>query len=377
MKERARAVADLAGYDVRVVSPVPWFPPLRQFSRWYHWSQFPTAEVVSGLSVDRPRYILPPKIGGYFHPRLMYRAVRRTIDRIRAQFDFDLIDAHWVYPYGVLAEMLGRRYRKPVVMTGRGEDMRCYPDYPLIGRKIRQVLSSDSSFVAVSEEIGQLMHAQGAQQDRISVIPNGVDCDKFAPMDRRAARDQLGLRQDVPLVVSVGERLELKGFHILAEAIGLLEHRIPTLEAAIIGRPGRFGRDYTPVIQREIEQRGLQARVQLVGTRPHDELQLWYNAADLFVLLSSREGSPNVLMEALACGTPAVATAVGGIQEVLAEQHLGTLLPERSADAAAHGLLTALDCDWDRAAIRRSMESCSWQRTARSVAAVFDRALSE
>ena len=375
MKERVRAVANLPGYEVQVISPVPWFPPIRQFKRWYHWSQFPHQEVVSGLPVSRPRYVLPPKVGGYFHPRLMYRAVRKSIDRVREEFDFDLIDAHWVYPYGVLAQMLGQRYGKPVVMTGRGEDMRCFPDYPLIGGKIRQVLSGDSSFVAVSEEIGQLMRAQGAKPEQVSVIPNGVDCQSFAPMDRLEARDRLGLPSDIPFVVSVGERLELKGFHILVEAIALLKDRFPSLEAAIVGRPGRFGRDYTTAIEQEIEKQQLGARVKLVGPRPHEELKLWYNAADVFVLLSSREGSPNVLMEALACGTPAVATGVGGITEVFTEPRMGIVISERTAVAAADGLAVALSRDWDRQLIRQAMESRSWKRTAESVAEVFDRAL--
>ncbi|MGE0374263.1 MAG: glycosyltransferase family 4 protein [Planctomycetaceae bacterium] len=377
VKERVRAVADLPGYEVRVISPVPYFPPIRQFPRWYHWSQFPHEETVSGILVARPRYVLPPKIGGSFHPRLMYRSVCRSIDRVRREFDFDLIDAHWVYPYGVLGTMLGLRYGKPVVMTGRGEDMRCFPSDRWMGPQIRQALRSDARFVAVSQEIAQLMQEQGADPDRTTVIPNGVDCQKFAPLDRHAARRRLGLPPEGPLVVSVGELLELKGFHILVDAVAALRERRPALRVAIIGRPGRFGRDYTRVIEQTIQSRNLEGFVTLVGPRPHEELRLWYSAADVFALLSSREGSPNVLLEALACGTPAVATAVGGIPEVLMDDRLGVLLSERSPAAAAAALDAALNRTWDRQVIRQAMEGRRWEETARSVSEVFNSALTE
>ncbi|MBX3437998.1 MAG: glycosyltransferase [Planctomycetaceae bacterium] len=375
VKERARAVADLPDYEVRVVSPIPYFPPLKLLKQWYHWSQFPYEEAIAGLRVARPRFALPPKIGGYFQPRLMEPFVRRCIDRIRREFPFDLIDSHWVFPYGVLAMSLGRRYGTPVVMTGRGEDMRCFPEYPVIGPQIRRALRSHAQFIAVSREIGELMRAQGADPDRVTVIPNGIDCAKFTPVDQAEARRRLGLPSEGPLVVSVGECLELKGFHILVDAISELSDRWPNLQAVIVGRPGRFGRDFTGVIKQRIAQHRLEERVRLVGGRPHEELRLWYSAADVFALLSSREGSPNVLLEALACGTPAVATGVGGILEVLAAPHLGLVLPERTAAATADGLNRALTRHWDRAAIRHTMEEQSWQRTAESVSGVFDRAV--
>src|SRR5690606_29731617 len=131
----------------------------------------------------------------------------------------------------------------------------------------------------------------------------------------------------------------------------------------------------TNVIEQRINHQKLTQTVRLLGSRPHEELHLWYSAADVFVLLSSREGSPNVLMEALACGTPAVAMGVGGIPEVLSEPHLGIVLPERSAAAAAEGLKSALSQSWDRAAIRRTMDAHSWQRTAEAVCAVYERAI--
>ena len=113
VKERLRALASISGVQLRVVSPTPWFPPIKMFKKWYRWSQYPQREQVSGLTVDNPRYLLPPKIGGYFHPQLIDFAATKRVDRIHQEFPFDLIDAHWVYPAGAWAVKLGQRYGGP------------------------------------------------------------------------------------------------------------------------------------------------------------------------------------------------------------------------------------------------------------------------
>lgn len=248
IKERMRAIADLPGYEVRVIAPVPYFPPIKRFKRWYHWSQFPREEVVDGLDVTRPRYFLPPQIGGYFHPVLMYPTVRRAAKRLRRKFDFDLIDAHFAYPNGVLAVMLGRRFQKPVVITGRGEDMCCFPKLPIIGRQIRWAIKRASHCIGVSREIADLFVANGADPQHVSVVPNGVDTELFSPIPQQTARETLNLPKDARIILSVGDRLELKGFHILINALPRIRQQHPHAMVIIVGGPGRFGRDYTSII---------------------------------------------------------------------------------------------------------------------------------
>ncbi|NOX56291.1 MAG: glycosyltransferase family 4 protein, partial [Planctomycetes bacterium] len=122
---------------------------------------------------------------------------------------------------------------------------------------------------------------------------------------------------------------------------------------------------------------GLERYVTLAGARPHGELPLWYSAADLFILLSSREGSPNVVLESLACGTPVVATGVGSIPDDPADPGFGLVLRERSAPAAASGVRKALASRWDRGRIRRAIESRSWCRTARRIASLVETTIEE
>lgn len=377
VKERVRFIAQ-AGVDVRVVSPTPYFPPIKAFKRWYSWSQFPKQELVDGLQVVRPRYLLLPKIGGYWHPSLMYPAAYKATRNLQPNFDFDLIDAHFAYPNGVAAVRLGKRFGKPVVITGRGADIAKCPDMPIIGPQVRQAICNATRLIAVSQEIADRMESFGADTSRISVIPNGVDTEKFCPVSMDEARCKLDLPTDRKLILAVGYRLELKGFHLLIDALPKIRKRFPNVMVAIVGGQARWAADYLPEITERIRENGLEDHVLIAGTRPQEELRFWYSAADVLSILSSREGSPNVLMEALACGVPAVATRVGGIGPLLSENPtLGRLLPERSAEAAAIGLLQTLEDTPDRAEIRALMEHRSWNETAKSVCEVFEQAIDE
>jgi len=374
VKHRVRMTAELGAFEARVVAPVPYFPPIRCFKRWYRWSQFPREETVDGLRVIRPRYAMLPGIGGRFESALMYPSVRRAVERIRRDFDFDLIDAHWVYPAGVVGARLAQRYGKPLVVTGRGADMHLGPRIPAVARHIRRALGAASHCIALSTEIARAMQSNGAPAERVSVIPNGVDCDAFRPLPKAEARTRLGLPADAKIVLSVGDFFENKGFHLLLDAIPAVRRRHPNVFVALVGGAPGHGTDYTGFVNERVAANGLEGRVLFAGRRPQEELVWWYSAADVFALLSAREGSPNVLLEALACGTPAVATAVGGIAETLDRPDLGILLAERSAEAASFAITQALARDWDRAAIRKRLEGRTWKARAEQVAAIWERA---
>lgn len=376
VKERMRAVAELPGWDIRVIAPTPYVPKVGLLRRRYVWWRFPALERVAGLSVVRPRYLLAPKIGGYFHSDLMYPAARREAERLRPEFPFDLVDSHFAYPGGVVAARLGRRFGVPVVVTGRGEDMLRFPSLPVIGRKIRESLAGGVWCVALSDEIAEAFLRNGARPERVVRIPNGIDLSTFCPVPQDEARRRLGLPADRPIMVSVGNVQERKGFHLLVDALPAVLKRHPHALLVIVGGPAPYGDDYTGVVEERIDRHGLRNHVRLVGHRPHEELGEWYSAADVFALLSSREGSPNVLLEALACGTPAVATPVGGIPDELKNPELGILLAERSAAAAANGLTEALSRRWNRERIAELMRPRSWESVALRVADVFRRSLS-
>jgi glycosyltransferase involved in cell wall biosynthesis len=306
----------------------------------------------------------------------MYPFVYRAARKLWREFEFDLIDAHFAYPEGVVAASLGERFSRPVVVTGRGEDIGLFPRLPVIGRQIGRLVTKETELIAVSRPIKEAMIRHGAHSSRVTLIPNGVDCERFTPTDSKRAREQLGLDVDRPIVLSVGYRLERKGFHILIDAVGKLRERFPNILVVIVGGPARWGLDYTAQIEQRIRDNDVADSVFLAGPRHPDDLPLWYSAADVMALLSAHEGSPNVVMESLAGGLPVVATRVGGIPELLSDDRLGILLPERSHSAAATGIESALSRNWDREAIRQTIvKQHGWQRCALKVDEVFDRAL--
>ncbi|WP_390895561.1 glycosyltransferase [Stieleria tagensis] len=320
--------------------------------------------MVSGMTVYRPRYVLPPKVGGYFHPQLIDLAIAKQVDQIRQAYPFDLIDAHWVYPAGAWSAKLAKRYGVPVVMTGRGEDMIKFPDLPLIGNQIRRALKFATGCIGVSQEISEQMIANGAAMERTCTIANGIDGQKFHPKIRSTCRQDCGLPVDVPIAISVGDRLELKGFHLVAEAMSLVRKRFPEALYIIVGGPGRFGRDYTSEIQSRIDQFALGANVRMVGPKPHGDLIDWYNAADLYVMMSSREGSPNVVLESLACGTPVIGNAVGGVQDELSDCLAGRLIHDRTPEAVAEAMIAEFESPRNPDVVAGLMKDRTWQATA-------------
>ncbi len=377
VKERMRFVKQL-GIDLRVVSPTPYFPPIKAFGRWHTWSEFPAHEFIDGLEVFRPRYLLLPKLGGYIHAALIYHAARRIMPKIQAEFDFDVIDSHFVYPNGAAAVRLGKRLKKPVVITGRGADIAVFPNLPVIGPQIRAALKQATRLIAVSGEIAERMEELGAAPDKITVIANGVDTEKFSPVTRDEARKRLGLPTDRRIVLGVGYRLELKGFHLLVDALQQVRRVHPDAMVVLVGGQARWAPDYLPQIMERVTANGLEDHVLIAGAKPQDELRYWYSAADVMSINSSREGSPNVLMEALSCGLPAVATPVGGIPAVLStDPCLGVTIPERTSEAAAAAITQLLSSPIDRERIRAIMQEHSWHSTAKQVRCVFEEAIAE
>jgi glycosyltransferase involved in cell wall biosynthesis len=208
---------------------------------------------------------------------------------------FDAIDAHYVYPDGVAAVWLGQALGLPTVVTARGTDINLIPHYAIPRRLIRRAIAEAAALIAVSAAIKAEMVALGAAQDQVTVLRNGVETALFRPIDRTAARRALGIAR--PTLLSVGLLIDRKGHHRIIEAMT----RLPEFDLMIVGEGPERGR-----LAALIERLRLANRVQLLGAVPHAELPPIYSAADALVLASSREGWANVLLEAMACGTPVV-----------------------------------------------------------------------
>jgi glycosyltransferase involved in cell wall biosynthesis len=226
--------------------------------------------------------------------------------------------------------------------------------------------------VTVSSALRSLALQLGAEPSRVQLIGNGVDTLRFTPQPRAAARAALGIAADAPVLVSVGTLVERKGFHRVIASLPQLVAARPGTVYLIVGGAGPEGDD-SARLRAQVAELGLQDHVRFLGPRAPQELPAVLSGADVFVLASGYEGWANVLLEAMACGLPVVATDVGGNAEVVCDQSLGRIVPLDDAQALARALAESLDTPWDRAAIRAHAQAQGWETRIPALVELFDR----
>ncbi len=369
VRQRMFHFAGIPGNDIQVVAPVPYCPSWFCVEPWRLYSKIEPLEYHGHVPVYHPRYPLVPKASMMLHAFSIFLASLGTVRKIHRTFPFDLIDGHYVYPDGLAAVFLGKAFKKPVVLSARGSDINRFSDFRTIRPMIKKALANADAIVSVCKALERDMNKLGVSSDKITVIPNGVDTGKFHPTDMSLARNRLNLPPDKRIVLSVGSLIPRKGYHVLMEGMPEVVESRPDIVLYIIGE-GPFRKE----LEAQIRRLKLSGKVVLTGEIPNGELATWYNAADVFCLASSREGWANVLMEAMACGCPAVATNVYGAPEIVTKPEVG-LLVERTPRALAKGLLRAVSTEWDRKGIGNHVVSRDWNVVAREVESVFQKCL--
>jgi glycosyltransferase involved in cell wall biosynthesis len=367
VETRLRELLRRGTVESLVVAPVPWFPfKSPRFGTNSVFARVPARETRHGIEVLHPRYPLLPKVGMTSAPAAMAFALRPFLRSIQKRFDFDLIDAHYFYPDGVAAALLGKWLGKPVVITARGTDLNLIPQYRLPRSMIVWAARRSAHVITVCQALKDTMVELGGAADHVTVLRNGVDLEKFKPGARATQRRSLGVEGTT--LLSVGHLIERKGHHFVIEALTLL----PDVRLAIVGSGPMEG-----ALRQLAARLRVADRVGFIGPIGQHELVDWYGAADALVLASDREGMANVLLEALACGTPAIATACWGTPEVISDPVAGVLTEERTAAgiASAYRRLAAA---WpERAATRAFAEQFSWDATTDGQLRVFANVLAD
>ena len=366
VENRIRHLIASGGVETRIVAPVPWFPwSHARFGAYGTYAKVPGHEQRHGLAVDHPRYPVIPKVGMTVAPYLLYLASKAALQRQReAGYDFQVIDAHYFYPDGVAAAMLGRHFQRPVVITARGTDINLIARDALPRRMILWAARQAAGVITVCEALKDGIVELGVTESHVTALRNGVDLAAFSPRDRKAARRKLGLTRRT--LLSVGGLIERKGHHIIIQAL----RDLPDTELLIAGDGPERG-----ALERLAAQLSLSERVRLLGNVAHDDLAELYAAADASILASSREGWANVLLESMACGTPVVATAVWGTPEVVADRAAGVLMRERSPRALVEAV-DRLFADRPSAEETRAYaERFSWDETTEGQRDLFGRIL--
>lgn len=362
MENRLRHVQKRHNLDLRVVAPVPWFPfKSGIFGSYARYARAPLSETRHGIEVSHPRYMLPPKIGmtaaAYTLQWCFEAEMQRLIDD---GWDFDLVDAHYYYPDGVAAARAAEKFGKPVVITARGTDINLIPQY----RRQRDMILEASAIAAASISVCQALKDEmgeiGLAKEKIQVLRNGVDLTMFKPVDREATRQKLNLTGKT--ILSVGHLIERKGHHLIIEAMAAMQD-VTLLVAG-------DGPDKAALLA-QAESAGCADRVRFLGAVPHHDLAEIYSATDILVLASSREGWPNVLLEALACGTPCVVSPVWGNAEVITAPAAGVVCSARSPEAIADAVNRVFANPPDRAETRKFAERYSWDQTSDRVMQLY------
>jgi teichuronic acid biosynthesis glycosyltransferase TuaC len=355
VETRLRKLVESGAVSARVVAPCPWFPSASpKFGAYSVFARTPRTETRYGIEIDHPSYPLLPKIGMSSAPLAIFVAVLPRLRRqIRDGGDFDLIDAHYFYPDGIAAILLGRALDRPVVITARGTDLNVISTYAVPRRWIQWAARHAAGLVTVSAGLKQRLIALGTPPERVRVLRNGVDLAMFRPpVDREAARRALGFTR--PTLLAVGNLIPLKRHALIVEALA----HLPGIDLVIAGDgPER------PRIEALVGLLGLADRVRLLGRMEQESLPGIYGAADLLVHPSLREGWPNVLLESMACGTPVLATNFDSAGEIIGAPEAGRVLAEATPTGLAGAVGRLLAAPPKREATRGYAEDFDWQVT--------------
>jgi teichuronic acid biosynthesis glycosyltransferase TuaC len=364
VETRLRELLKSGHVESKVIAPVPWFPfPSEAFGKYGEFSRTLGYEFHNQIEVFHPRYFLPPKVGMNIAPYTLAKGAMPTIRRlIRDGFDFDLIDAHYYYPDGVAAGLISKWIGKPFVVTARGSDLNLISEFPRQRRLILETAKAAAASIGVSQALVEHLANIGADREKVFFFRNGVDLERFKPEEKKMARQKFGL-PDRPTILSVGNLVELKGHHIAIEALHLLPNE--TCLIVVGSGPERES------LERLAARLELSHRVRLVGQIPNDELKWLLSAADALALCSSREGWPNVLLESLACGTPVIATNVGGIPEIVTTPTAGRIMKSRTSLELATSFSDLMSSYPSQSDVRLFAEEFGWNATSLAQIALF------
>jgi teichuronic acid biosynthesis glycosyltransferase TuaC len=362
-----------AHMPLAVVAPTPWFPLQDLLRRWKPGFRpgAPEHETQQGTDVWFPRFLSVPGALKGLDGILMALGALPRLWRLKRAGRLDILDAHFGYPDGYAATVLGRWLGVPVSVTLRGTEPRIAKDAALAPR-LRLALQRATQVFAVSDSLRTVALTIGTPPDKVCVVGNGVDLRTFQPVPQDRARMALGLPLDAPVLISVGGLVERKGFHRVIELLPALRKQHPGLQYLVVGGASPEG-NMTAELQRQVADAGLQGAVHFLGTLPPAELRNPLSAADVFVLATRNEGWANVFLEAMACGLPVVTTDVGGNAEVVCRPAIGLVVPFGDAQRLQSALSEALTRRWDADAIRLHAQAHAWDHRIDELVGAFHR----
>jgi glycosyltransferase involved in cell wall biosynthesis len=359
--------------EPKVISPIAYCPPLLGLPRYYtRLRSIPQHRWLDGIEVFHPRFFTGP---GYslrpLEAAAYYWAARRVLNRLRPHFPFDLIHAHFTYPDGYVAVRLSRIFEVPVIITEHNL-WGAWMDHNWIVRRQTIRAARECMFhVAVSTAVRESIVCVTGESEKLRIISNAVDGSAFTlpKKDIRSRGNQ---------IIFLGAIRHVKGVDVLLRAVQLLNDAGRDVNLVLVGES--YFKDY----QREYErmrkmsrEMGLGNRVSFVGKKLMPELLRYLQESTLLVLPSHAESFGVVLIEALACGTPVVATRCGGPEDIVNDR-VGVLVPPANPELLARGIEGVLDRreSFDPEKLRTyALENFGSEVVGRRLSALYEEAL--
>ena len=347
--------------ELEVAATIPWFPGAGLLGRWSSagkLARVPRTEQIAGISVRHPRTLFVPRLAHGAWGPLYLASIAPGLLRYRGKIDIVL--GTWAYPDGFAAVIAARLLGVPCVVKLHGSDINVIAKLPGPRRQTAWALAHAARVVAVSRALGDEVAALGVPRERIALVMNGVDSELFHLRDRAQARRELGL-PDGPMALCVGNLKPEKGVLDLARAWAHVARDLPDARLVIVGGGP---------LRAELEAQ-MPPRATLAGPQPLAKVPIWMAACDVLVLPSHIEGMPNVVLEALACGRRVVASAVGGVPDLITSDALGALVPAQQPEALAAALTQALRTSYDAAVVAERGAHGGWDASAAALHAVL------
>ena len=349
--------------NVYVVSPVAY--GLERLRKTEHYDyQFDNVQVFF------PKYINNPLFWYYGKFMWIYLEAKSIMSLIeREDLHFDLIHAHFTWPSGAVAVELKKALGIPVIITEHAH----ITLYKALREKNSYYINTwrdCDAIIRVNKKDVPLIARSGIDLSKIHYIANGYDPKKYHIVDKEKARQSLNLPMDSKIVLNVSRLSKVKGQKYLISAINDLNKEWDNIHC-YIGGTGSLKSD----LEQQIASLDIRRCIKLLGFIPDEQMMLWMNACDIFVLPSLGEGNPTVMFEALGCGKPFVGTRVGGVPEVITSDDYGLLVNPADSEDLAKKILTALEREWDREAILRYAQQFTWENIAKEIMGVYTQIL--
>ncbi len=358
--------------EIKVIAPTPYCPPLPGFPEFTKFRAVEKKQTLDGVEVFHPRFLTGPGYSTYnFEGSTYYWSVRRQVDRLREEFPFELIHANFGYPDGIVAAKLAARYNVPFIITEHASWIPWMDNYPRARRQAVRAARECAFHVAVSSFARRTIAHFTGETQKLRVVPNGVDVKIFTP---RIEGEQMNPNQ----ILYVGYMRRVKGIDILLEAMSRLVKKKPELKLVLIGG-GIYRDSQTQEMElRELaRQLGIEKNIVFAGIRTPPEVARHMRESALLVLPSRTETFGAVLVEALACGTPVVATACGGPEDIV-NNRVGRLVPKEDAETLADAIIETIThrARFDSAELRSYvLNKFAWEQIARQTMELYSKAI--